>query len=148
MSSLYIFDLDNTLSDAAHRSYLAQCKDWESFHSRAMEDKPVTGIVQIYKELESAGNRMIILTGRPSNYAEQTNAWLNRHGIECEVLLMRPVGNYKQDYVYKTEAIAALLVGLNAQPADVVAIFEDRDTCVKALRDAGYCVLQVREGLY
>lgn len=138
---MFIFDLDNTLFDAEHCSHLAREKRWEEFHARAVEDEPVPGIQRIFKELEANANRMMVLTGRTENWRKLTEQQLYRHGIHADELHMRPVGDFRPDHEFKI----AQLMGLSCP---VIAIFEDRDSVVKALRAAGYCVLQVRESLY
>lgn len=144
---MIIFDLDNTLSDAEHRSYLAKAKQWDDFHLRAGDDEIVPGIERLYKALWNDGEQLIILTGRPLKYMQITHEWLDRHDILCNLLMMRPDGDFRQDFEFKTDVLQQLCRTQGFKPEQVI-VFEDRDTVVKALRPLGYTVLQVRESLY
>lgn len=144
---MIVFDLDNTLADAEHRSHLARDKKWNEFHAQAAQDKPVRNIRRLFIALYQDGEDVVILTGRPKKYEALTLKWLDSIGIEANFLLMRPNDNFKRDFEFKSEALAWLCKSKMLTPADII-LFEDRDTVVKALRAEGYTVLQVRESLY
>lgn len=144
---MYVFDLDNTLSDAEHRSHLARNKLWDDFHIRAEHDEAVPAIKSLCEALWNGGKQIVILTGRPEKYRNITTNWLQKQSIRFDGLLMRPNDDFRQDYDFKAHMLQMLCNSECLQPSSIV-VFEDRDTVVKALRPLGYTVLQVRDSLY
>lgn len=144
---MIVFDLDNTLSDAEHRSWLARDKRWDDFHAQAGQDTVIEPVRRLYQALWNDGEQIVILTGRPQKYQSVTLDWLDEHRIQCNQLLMRPDDNFTQDFEFKAGVLKWLCHEQSLKPEQVV-VFEDRDTVVKALRPLGYTVLQVRESLY
>ena len=146
---LLVFDLDNTLSDAEHRSHLAREQKWDEFHSLCDQDKPRSHVVALLKDMAAQGNEIVVLTGRTSDHAGKTIAWLTRQGIDVDAIYMRPVGDYRHDSEFKVLSMAQIVAAFQRpETALDIIVFEDRDNVVKSLRAAGYTVFQVRDSLY
>lgn len=142
---MYIFDLDNTLCDAEHRSHLAREKKWDEFHSLALKDDP-TPIINIYEALVRDSAPCVILTGRPEKYRALTENWFIKQDLPLVTMVMRADDDFRPDHEFKLEVVKRLITTMHRK--QWVRIFEDRDSVVKALRAEGYTVLQVRESLY
>lgn len=126
----YIFDLDGTVCDERHRNKFAIAKDWDNYHRLLDGDLPIEQVVKIMHTLnESAW--IILLTARPEKYREMTLAWIDKHGIPCQELHMRPDGDYRTSPELKLEIFTQRI-----EPEyDVIAVFEDRLDVVKMWRD-------------
>ena len=138
-----IWDLDGTLSDSVWREkFLTRPeKEWTSYHEKLTHDMPYDDMVSLYHEISG---RKAIITGRPGKYLELTLQWLAAAGLKADLVCFRPEDNFLSEHKLKLEL--AWIAGL--APDVVRFVFDDRDVCVKAWRDAGFRCLQVREGTY
>lgn len=136
-----IFDIDDTLSDTDHRQPLAVAKNWSAFYDELSKDKPMR-TVEILKALQENAIKIILLTGRPEKYREDTVAWLDKYDVKYDELLMRPA-----DKPYIKDAQIKLTYYTNTvQPNyDVIAVFEDRKQCVDMWRKIGLLCFQPKE---
>src|SRR5665213_2001730 len=85
MTEAVIFDIDGTLANCSHRLHHileTRPKDWDAFFGAMDDDLPIRPIVQLFTELETAGNVIILCTGRPENYRQVTERWLWNNGVE------------------------------------------------------------------
>lgn len=153
---LYIFDLDGTLADAAHRIHhiSGDKKDWRAFFAASVDDKPIAPLITTFHALQLAGAECWIWTGRSDEVRAETVDWLKKH---CrfdaskagtflrapELFQMRKAGDHRPDHVIKGEWLAAL------DPPEynrLTAVFEDRARVVQMWRDAGVTCYQVAPG--
>jgi hypothetical protein len=104
----------------------------------------VKAVVETVKALEWMGYPIIICTGRPEEYREQTSMWLFKHGVRHEALYMRPTGDFRPDHDVKLDVLKQLRRG----GAKVLCVFEDRSSVVRMWREQGVPCFQVRDGDY
>ena len=52
--------------------------------------------------------QIILCTARPSSVAEETLAWLDRHGVRWDLLIMREYGDYSFARDFKHYTVAEL----------------------------------------
>lgn len=105
-----ICDLDNTLTDSDHRTYLVNGsgrRDWDKFFALAINDKINQWCLDLMKIFEAQGYEIIFVTGRPSTCLKDTIAWMHRE-THWKVsmghnLFMRPDGDRRTDYIVKEE---------------------------------------------
>ena len=141
--NLAIVDLDGTLADGTHRLhhlYPKENRDWDKYFELCHLDTPHDDVISMVNALRSSGLTIIILTGRREETREPTERWLEHKGVAYDALIMRPVGNYTNDHIWKAEIIK--LFGKE----NILMIIEDRNRIVKTLREEGYRVIQVAEG--
>lgn len=131
--SAFIFDIDGTLALNTTRSPYD--------YKRVGEDAINPAVKKVYDTIEEFGYDIIICTGRPSDYREQTEAWLAEHGIRYDKLYMRPAKDQRKDYIVKEEMWRQILKTHN-----VIAMFDDRDQVVQHGRRLGFDVFQVNNG--
>lgn len=137
--AFYVFDLDGTLADLAHRKPLLDAKDWRGFFAAVGNDEPIPAVIQVLRDLHGAGNKVEIWSGRSDECRAETEAWLARHGVPADVLvIMRTAGDRRPDDEVKRE----FLRGTDAP--DV--IFDDRQRVVDMWRSLGIRCFQVAPG--
>ena len=90
-----LVDLDGTLARMQGRSPY----EWE----RVGEDAPVTHVVELVRDLATAGTTIVYLSGRDGSARDATRTWLETHvGVPGE-LHMRTAGDNRADDIVKAE---------------------------------------------
>lgn len=145
MTACYIFDLDGTLSDPAHRLHHIQKepKDWDAFFDASAGDAPIPHTIKLYRAL-AKDSEIIILSGRSDAVRVSTLAWLVNN-VEPQrpfKLFMRKAGDHRPDDVVKSEMMDYVL-SLGHEP---IMVFDDRDRVVKMWRQRGIPCAQVADG--
>jgi hypothetical protein len=88
---------------------------------------------------------MIIFSGRDSINRNETKEWLTEHGIEPDILRMRPEGSFTPDDKLKKDWLYELPeVGIDI--ADILCVYDDRDKVVNMWREEGLTCMQVAPG--
>lgn len=129
-----IFDLDGTLALLNGRSpYDASTCENDTLN------KSVLDSLLLYI---LSGDEIILMSGRDSKYREQTEAWLKKHFIVPNLLLMRVEGDNRKDAIIKEELFRAHVL----PKYYVHLVFDDRDHVVRMWRDLGLTVFQVADG--
>ena len=143
---IYIFDIDGTLADNDHRAHFLHpedhslAKDWDSFFAAQHLDTPIIPIVTILRALNPF-YRIVLLTGRGQEWSEVTHTWLDKHGIPCDQLIMRPLKCRENDSTLKIRLINENFN--DDEKAAIMTIFEDRGRVINSLRAEGYHVCDV-----
>lgn len=150
-----IVDIDGTLANIDHRKHLLPTlrengdyepsgRSWDAFHAAAGDDAPYAEIIALSNAMHAADHGVVLCTGRGEETREQTTAWLNRHGVLFDRLVMRPFKDHRKDDVLKSEMLDMLLAeGLRPR-----LVIEDRSRVVAMWRARGLRCLQVCEGDY
>ncbi len=140
--AFYVFDLDGTLADLAHRRCFVERdpKDWRAFFAACVDDAPIAHTIELLLRLWNAGNRVEIWSGRSDEVRAETEAWLAAQSIMPTLLTrMRRAGDHKPDDVLKREFLADCVV----RPT---LIFDDRKRVVDMWRAEGIPCFQVADG--
>ncbi|WP_243718719.1 hypothetical protein [Actinomadura sp. KC06] len=139
-AALFLVDLDGTMALRQDTDDVRSPYDWD----RVGEDVPHTPIVTVVRALDTAGHRIIYLSGRSEECRAATGVWIAAHiGVSGEALLMRPAGDHRPDHVVKR----ALYERWVAPVGPVTAVLDDRASVIRMWReDLGLTVLQVAEG--
>lgn len=151
-----VIDLDGTLCDSAHRNHHACNGEWDAFHSLCSQDEPHSDVLWLVRLLaghSSEAVEVIGCTGRNERYRSVTEAWLMRHQVMLDAVLMRPDYDFQPDHKLKIELITdwhnATEPAANRTVQERVAfVLDDRDKVVEAWRDAGFNCWQVRLGSF
>jgi phosphoglycolate phosphatase-like HAD superfamily hydrolase len=143
---VYIFDIDGTLSNPAHRLHyiLNKPKDWPEFFAACKDDEPIQDVVNLAIELYNADHEIFLITGRSDECEEATIDWLFNHDIGYKALYMRKAGDHREDNIVKSELLDQLLQDWDEKTVD--GIFEDRQQVVDMYRARGLRVYQVAKG--
>ena len=140
-----VFDLDGVLSNATNRQHFldGERRDWKGFFE-ACGDDPLIDEVARLLELLAADLRIVLLTGRPLRVQPQTLAWLERHQLRWDVLVMRPYGDYSAALAFKLRSVGELRdYGMRLELA-----FEDDRRNLEMFQAEGVPCLYVHSGYY
>ena len=138
-----VFDLDGTLALVEHRLHFIERrpKDWDAFFAACVHDAPNPPLVRLAAALAAQQIEIWIATGRSDAVRADTLAWLARHRVPYDRLLMRPAADRRADWVLKRGWLAAGQI-----PAQrVQMVFDDRARVVQMWREAGLTCLQVAD---
>lgn len=147
----YIFDIDGTLSDPAHRLHhiKGESQDWPAFYAACDQDAPIPHMVDVFKAIWYGTDSIVLFcTGRSSEIEEKTVTWLSANLLRpgerfpAEDVYMRAAGDYRPDAVVKSE----LMNRIKADGYEPVMVFEDRGRVAKMWREMGIPCAQVDEG--
>tara|TARA_B100000029_G_scaffold54035_1_gene49077 strand:+ start:807 stop:1259 length:453 start_codon:yes stop_codon:yes gene_type:complete len=110
-----VVDVDGVLSDASGRQHLLAGAErrWEAFFEASVEDPPIPEGIALAGALaagtEGGPSRpTVLLTARPARLADTTVAWLDRHGVPWDLLVMRVDGDHRSSPDVKRAALADL----------------------------------------
>lgn len=143
MIKAVIFDIDGTLADATHRLHFIHngSHDWDAFFAEAANDPVIEPIRDLVFLFDNQDYRIILMSGRTDKIRGLTEAWLDQHGIPYHELHMRAEGDYRQDFVVKSE----LLDGILASGHQIHCVIDDRPSVVAMWRERGLTCLQCRD---
>lgn len=144
MKRCYVFDIDGTVADGAHRLHHIQKepKDWRGFFAAVGGDAPIPHIVDLIRDLIQVGRKVVYVSGRSDECREATVDWLHAQALPSSSLYMRPAGDHRDDALLKVE----LLAKVRADGYEPIMAFDDRNRVVAAWRAAGVPCAQVAEG--
>jgi len=139
MTKAIICDLDGTL---------ALLGDRDPFNPTTIANdelnNAIANILEVYAHQTLFKVQIFFLTGRFEKYREQTDEWLQKHGIDNYKLFMRKDGDFRKDIVYKKEIYQKQI----QNKFEVLFVLEDRDQTVKMWRELGLTCLQVAYGAF
>lgn len=146
MTPLYIFDLDQTLSDMSHR--LDLLGEWDIFYQACIDDDPIIQTIKLMDQLISHGSDVWVWTGRNESVRGLTEDWLERHTMLRSfdrTLKMRPMDNRQNDDILKRDWLNQLG---ETDRKRLVCVFDDRNRVVRMWRKQGVTCMQVADGNY
>jgi len=140
-----VFDMDGVLSDAAGRQHhLARPRrDWEAFFAAVGEDELIAEIARLLEVLDSR-LRVVLLTARPIRVQAQTLAWLARHDLRWDLLVMRDQGDHGAAREFKRDAVGHL----RSYGFDLRLAFEDDRRNVEMFHRQGVPCVYIHSGYY
>ena len=108
---VYIFDVDGTLTSQRYENDLVL---------ELAPNPPILGIAQSL--FASQRGRVAVVTARPYYLRSDTTRWLQKHGLNPEVLLMRKEGDTRPDHEVRVDQVREImeLMGPN------VVLFDDK----------------------
>jgi phosphoglycolate phosphatase-like HAD superfamily hydrolase len=139
---IVIFDIDGTLADISAREHhvRTQPKNWRRFFEGMLDDKPILPVLNLCNTLFDAGFQIVLFTGRPDDFREVTEKWLNRFGVKYHSLHMRGSGDNRSDVIVKKEMLEHI------EKNKIAFIVEDRSRVVQMWRNEGFICLQCAPG--
>ena len=159
MKSLYIVDLDGTLSnDEWRRKYfpseeVAETLDngqerineltqesYCSYNYKLTSDAPYPEMQELVRKQFKCG-KVVYLTARPSSYREMTEEWLSRNGLDGhERLFMREDGNKQSSPELKSDILGNLFgqqfKGGRFKGTTRINVYDDRTDVLRKLLDS------------
>ena len=142
MKKIIIADLDGTIALIDHRRHFVTGghSDWDAFYAAVSDDQPHVAVIAALQVLHLAGHPVHIVSGRDDITRPQTIAWLKKHGVPYDSLVMRAHGDYTPDDVLKDSWF------YDSDLDDVLMVFDDRQKVVDMWRARGLTVFQVAPG--
>jgi phosphoglycolate phosphatase-like HAD superfamily hydrolase len=148
MRRAYIFDIDGTLSNPAHRLHhvTGEKKDWPAFFGACGDDAPIPHMIELADRL-SEHDDIVFVTGRSDDTRDTTLLWLKDQlpvlqWDAGEDLFMRKAGDHRADTIVKSELMDAVI----AAGWTPIMVFEDRASVVTMWRERGIPCCQVAPG--
>lgn len=140
-----LFDLDGVLADANARQHFlsGRRRDWDGFFEAAGDDALLEDSAHLLRTLGQS-LQLVVLTARPMYIRPLTIAWLDRHDLPWDLLVMRPDRDRTASRLYKQDALQQLReVGFTPHIA-----FEDDIRNVEMLRGEGVPCVYIHSGYY
>ena len=145
-NNIVIFDLDGTLANIDKRRTLATKNgkmNWNVFFNpdNIDLDTPNQAVINMANILYSQDYIIYILSGRSDKTYQATIAWLDKHNVNYDLLIMRPQNQlYKKDSDLKQSWLDT--IGKDR----VSMVFDDRQQVVDMWRQNGLPTFQVADG--
>lgn len=142
-NKIIICDIDGTIANLEHRLHFIKDgnRDWDSFYEEMVNDEPITDVMQKVAEHNLP---IILVSGRPGNYRQLTEAWLSDNlTFGYEHLLMRPAGDYRQDDIIKEEIYTKCIEPYH----DVELVYDDRPRVIRMWERLGLKVVDCGSGI-
>lgn len=149
MKDLVIVDLDGTLCDDEHRKPLARAKDWDAYHAALHDDAICEPVASLLYAMKQTGHHVLAVTGRPERYRAATIKHLVDNGVAklVDEILMRPDEDRRATAITKMSLIAKWGTRPNEAFERHQFVLDDNESVVVALRQAGFTVFQVSDGV-
>lgn len=142
---ILLVDIDHTLAAAARRDHLLEAayrdKAWDEYHADSAHDNCVPEMVALANTAQMGGWYVIGLTSRPEKWRALTNAWLMKHRVRLDLLLMRAENDWRPAKESKLATYLAYAKHMSSPPESVILI-DDQDANVEAFKAVGITVLQ------
>jgi hypothetical protein len=143
---IVVFDIDGTLANAQHRIHHVkpepgQKKNWSAFFKEAANDEPYYHMLPLTKLYRDNDYLIVLCTGRPTSFRQDTVAWLNKYDIPWDTLLMRLTIDNGKDYEIKPKLLTSYFEVNNLDLKSIEAIYEDRLTVCEAWKQMGLPVM-------
>ena len=132
-----IFDLDGTLADLNGRKPYGEA---QALCGDDLCREPIANMVRLY---DQAKYLVIILSGRLERYRSETDRWLVKHSIPCDLLFMRP---NELEQVPDTEIKEGIYLACIEPHFDVELVVDDRPKVIRMWRELGLVVADVGKG--
>lgn len=137
--SLAVLDIDGVVADAAWRLPLlgagpasASRAAWAAFFDAAGDDRPIPSGLALARHL-AVDHDVCWLTARSDRTRPLTVEWLNRHGLPCGELLMRPNDELRPSPVWKLEQLHAL-----AKVRRIAVVVDDDTRVITMASEQGF----------
>ena len=138
----YVFDLDGTLCNVSHRRQwvTTKPKNWDAWNAGISEDVPNAPVLDALHTL-SGSFRIVLVSGRSSEYRVQTEEWLKKYRISYDALFMRATYDFRADDEIKSE-----LANQVEKNYHILGVFDDRKRVVDMWIKRGIFVFDVSQG--
>lgn len=137
-----ILDFDGTISDYSDRAKYRDI-DWNKYIELSYTDIPNRAVISLINKFKYT-HEILIVTARAESSREETVDWLNKYNIHYDRLIMKQSNHdAEEDGLVKSLIIKKLI---EVEEYDILFCVDDRDCCVKYLRDLGLTVFQCGYG--
>jgi hypothetical protein len=140
-----VVDIDGVLADAVNRQHFLDRErpDYQAFFD-ACGDDPVIEEIRVLLDLLDPDLQVVLLTARPDRVRPLTEAWLRRHEIRWDLLVMRPTGTRELAREFKQESTLML----RSFGFDLRLALEDAPDNVEMFQAIGVPCIYFHSGYY
>ena len=142
-----LVDIDGTLAhfdpEAVREWVLGEVKMWPEFFAHMREAPVKEEVLRLVNILRASGETILLCSGRPEAYVEDTTAWLDLRGIEYDGLYLRKPGD---DARLDEDVKEELLATIRNDGYEPWLVIDDRTAVVNHWRHLGLCCLQCAPG--
>lgn len=132
LSPAYIVDIDGTIAtNDGDRGFF----EWD----KVGLDKPIHNVINIVNMLYSAGNKIILLSGRDEVCFTETTEWCHKYGVKFDRLYMRPRGSFEKDRYVKLDLFNKHI----RNQYNVLGVFDDRPQVALLWYDLGLALFKI-----
>lgn len=140
-------DIDGTIADCSHRlTYLSdpKNKDWKGFFNAMGDDTPIQSTLDMLREYQKNGYKIIFLTARPEDYRQMTQDWVFKHtNIYPLIIIMRNSGDSRPDTIVKQQMFETYF----KDKYEVETMIDDRPSVIRMWKEIGVPVIDVGKGI-
>lgn len=107
MTEAHVYDVQGTLIDVSSARHLVECAkpDFDAFHVATGDCPPNQDIVDEAKRSHIAQKVVIVMTGMNEKFRPLVVAWMRRHEVPFDLLMMRPNRDFRKDFIVKAEML-------------------------------------------
>ena len=140
-----VFDMDGVLSNATGRQHhlTRPRRDWDAFFAAVGEDDLIAEVARLLEVIDPT-LWIVLLTARPIRVQDQTLAWLARHDLRWDLLVMREHGDYGAAREFKRDAVG----DLRSYGFELRLAFEDDRRNVEMFHRQGVPCVYIHSGYY
>lgn len=142
----FIFDLDGTIADCEHRRHFiaTKPKNWPAFFAGIPHDPVIEWVAATARKTYAIGQKdVIIVTARHEGCRENTEAWLQKHGIRYHAIYFRALKDNRDDTIVKSEILDQVL----ADGYKPVLVYDDRPKVLRMWNERGLVTVDCGEGV-
>ena len=137
MSKYIIIDLDNCISNDAHRIPLINWREPDQFKRYDRYHRMSTADVCHNRDLfEVREEKILVFTSRPVAHREITERWLERVGVPVHALLMRNDADFRSSVEVKRTQLS-WLEAYDVTLPEIVCAYDDREAIITMYREHG-----------
>jgi len=136
-----IVDMDGTFADvrSIRHHVRGKFRNFDMFHRASLWVPPNPEVIQMVKDAQDNGLKVVVLTARSEPYREVTQKWLDDvEGINYENIYMRPEGDVRKDAIVKAEILHEI-----KKDYDIVHAIDDNPALVPVFKTFGILTTRV-----
>lgn len=116
-------------------------KDWHGFFKATVDDSPKQQVIDFVNS-KATTHSIVLVSGRPDTYREETEQWLKDHMVTYQTLIMRKGGDSREDTIIKKEILDTYF-----KKDNIELVVDDRPRIIRMWQAEGLKVWDVGSGV-
>ncbi len=147
VDNVIICDIDGTVADLTHRLHHVKDKDpkdWKTFFQEMGFDSLIKETQNLLIDFYSRGKTIIFVTGRPEDYREMTENWIDQNGLGFAfTVIMRRKGDKRPDDEVKEQILNTYFPDRSV----IHKVIDDRPSVIRMWERNGLDIINVGKGV-